>query len=137
MWQLRFFVEPEHSRGYGRRSGSWYVSLSLMEHSPPTWIDSRLVIAEPQIPKDDGSSKPKPAIVMRLSSTSTLTPPSQYAGDGVTEVVVNFEDIVMATSLQYRFVQIDDNEIARVNHLIAKVLILVRMKDWTGDLKRV
>jgi hypothetical protein len=108
-----------------------------MEHSPPTWIDSRLVIAEPQIPKDDGSSKPKPAIVMRLSSTSTLTPPSQYAGDGVTEVVVNFEDIVMATSLQYRFVQIDDNEIARVNHLIAKVLILVRMKDWTGDLKRV
>jgi hypothetical protein len=131
MWQLRFFVEPQHQRGHGRRSGSWYVSLSLMEHSPPTWIDSRLLIAEPQtqIPKGDKSSKSKPNIIMRLSSTSTLTPPSQHGGEGVTEVVVNFEDIAMATSLQYRFVQINGKEIPCANCLIAKVPILALMKN--------
>ncbi|XP_006460566.1 hypothetical protein AGABI2DRAFT_203651 [Agaricus bisporus var. bisporus H97] len=123
MWQLRFFVEPEDSRAQGRRPGSWCVSLSLMEHSPPTWIDSQLLIAEPRILKDGKSSKRKPTITMRLSSTSPLTPRSTYRGAGITEVVVTFEDIPMATSLQYSessYIALDEKLRGRLEARLAK-----------------
>ncbi|KAF5356769.1 hypothetical protein D9756_006539 [Leucocoprinus leucothites] len=103
MWRLAFFVVPENcSTRSGRRPGSWCVSLSLMAHSPPTWVDSRVLIADPnQSRGSTGSSKPKPTISMRLKSSRPLTAPPYRGHDGVTEVVVTFEDSQMATSLQY------------------------------------
>ncbi|KXN87082.1 hypothetical protein AN958_09292 [Leucoagaricus sp. SymC.cos] len=103
MWRLAFFVVPENCDPKSRRRpGSWCASLSLVEHSPPTWVDSRLLIADPNVPGgDSGSSKSKPTISMRLKSSQPLTPPPYRGRDGVTEVVVTFEDNLMATSLQY------------------------------------
>jgi hypothetical protein len=37
MWCLAFSIE----------SSKWVVKLSILEHSPATWIDSRLIIEEP------------------------------------------------------------------------------------------
>ncbi|KAI0774920.1 hypothetical protein BD413DRAFT_690593 [Trametes elegans] len=51
MWALRFFVATQADRRTGyqyMRVGSWVVCLSLLPHSPPTWIDSRLVIEDPR-----------------------------------------------------------------------------------------
>ncbi|KAG2124230.1 hypothetical protein DEU56DRAFT_917103 [Suillus clintonianus] len=47
IWSLTFFSSPSpspssSSRGAG--SGPWQVALGLMEHSPPTFVDGRLVI---------------------------------------------------------------------------------------------
>ncbi|TFK32424.1 hypothetical protein BDQ12DRAFT_501938 [Crucibulum laeve] len=46
LWCLRFSVAPM-DQSSGPRPGSWCVSLSILENSPPTWIDSRLLVAEP------------------------------------------------------------------------------------------
>ncbi|KAJ3561838.1 hypothetical protein NP233_g9949 [Leucocoprinus birnbaumii] len=101
MWKLAFFVVPENGDARsGRRPGSWCVSLSLMEHSPPTWVDSRVLIADPYQPATT-KSKPKPTISMRLKSPRPLTAPPYRGADGVTEVMVTFEDNLMASSLQY------------------------------------
>lgn len=55
MWCLAFLDSPG-TRQYAK--GTWLVSLSLMEHSPSTFVDSRLLI-------------PAPAA---LSSSSSLPP---------------------------------------------------------------
>ncbi|KAI8971013.1 hypothetical protein BD414DRAFT_501376 [Trametes punicea] len=51
LWLLKFFVAKngDWRVGYSHmRAGSWVVALSLLPHSPPTWIDSRLVIEDPR-----------------------------------------------------------------------------------------
>jgi hypothetical protein len=47
MWRLSFNVTTQEQRRPGLQPGAWYVSLSLLENSPPTWIDSRLLIPAP------------------------------------------------------------------------------------------
>ncbi|KAG2158767.1 uncharacterized protein EDB93DRAFT_1120092 [Suillus bovinus] len=50
IWSLTFFSAPSPSPlssshpNHGAGSGPWQVALSLMEHSPPTFVDGRLVI---------------------------------------------------------------------------------------------
>ncbi|KAF9445949.1 hypothetical protein P691DRAFT_762050 [Macrolepiota fuliginosa MF-IS2] len=107
MWRLRFFVVPEDGTPKsGTRQGSWCLSLSLMEHSPPTWVDSRLMISDPVLvdgkttpSSSNRQPKPKPTISMRLKSTQPLSP--SRANNSVTDVTIAFEDSLMATSLQY------------------------------------
>ncbi|KAI0653341.1 hypothetical protein C8Q70DRAFT_641850 [Cubamyces menziesii] len=51
LWLLRFLVAKQSDSRLGyqhMRAGSWVVALSLLPHSPPTWIDSRLVIEDPR-----------------------------------------------------------------------------------------
>ncbi|KAI0827776.1 hypothetical protein BC628DRAFT_1368398 [Trametes gibbosa] len=51
MWMLKCLVarQSDSRLGYRHaRTGSWVVVLSLLPHSPPTWIDSRLVIEDPR-----------------------------------------------------------------------------------------
>ncbi|KDQ29940.1 hypothetical protein PLEOSDRAFT_1021085, partial [Pleurotus ostreatus PC15] len=107
MWRLAFRVMPsqEPAERYHTRSlrpGTWCVTLSLLEHSPPTWIDSRLLIADSGDPQNDslldstppttpsGSPslislpfsasppsaprKPKPTISLRLKCSEQLIP---------------------------------------------------------------
>jgi hypothetical protein len=104
MWCLAFSVASDDRPSTGPRSGAWCLSLSLFEHSPPTWIDSRLLIKEPfrvssppspalidaptpevtspslpspLLPVRNGRFKPKPTITLRLKSgNAQLTPPS-------------------------------------------------------------
>lgn len=44
IWSLTFFSPPSTTR---TAVGMWQVALCLLEHSPPTFIDSRLVIDIP------------------------------------------------------------------------------------------
>ncbi|THH18334.1 hypothetical protein EW146_g2643 [Bondarzewia mesenterica] len=85
LWCLSFFISPNGAHGY--RPGSWLISLTLLEHSPPTWIDSRLIVAEPSRPQttsvsNDSSSSPFPSTPSRLSlppfRLSGLLPPPQH-----------------------------------------------------------
>jgi len=106
----------------GPRQGSWCISLSLLEHSPPTWIDSRLIIPEPTPttaeppfqPSTSPSSpslldrikarpKPKPTIVIRLMSPLQLVAPPATSQNHkeCTAIVVSLEDSMMGSSLQY------------------------------------
>ncbi|KAG5641831.1 hypothetical protein DXG03_004134 [Asterophora parasitica] len=114
MWRLEFSI-VQTAQHHGPRQGSWCISLSLLEHSPPTWIDSRLIIPEaaPLIAESPSSPslldrvkarpKPKPTIVLRLKSSAQLVaPPSRQA----TSLVVSLEDSMMGSSLQYALVGI-------------------------------
>ncbi|KAH7929845.1 hypothetical protein BV22DRAFT_1029027 [Leucogyrophana mollusca] len=51
IWSLIFFsTSPSSSTAPGRlkkSGGSWHVAITLLEHSPPTYLDSQLIIEEP------------------------------------------------------------------------------------------
>ncbi|KAF5374634.1 hypothetical protein D9615_008916 [Tricholomella constricta] len=109
MWRLEFSI-VQAAQYKGPRQGSWCISLSLLEHSPPTWIDSRLIIPEPISHSADSPSspslldrvrarpKPKQTIVMRLKSQAQLVaPPNKQC----TAIVVSLEDNMAGSSLQY------------------------------------
>jgi hypothetical protein len=54
LWSLTFSIASARSSCHGhvdaQKQGSWLVTLCLLEHSPPTWIDSRLTIPAPSPP---------------------------------------------------------------------------------------
>lgn len=124
LWLLRFIVVKQNDRRTGfhyQLPGTWAVTLSLLEHSPPTAIDSRLLIEEPQdsdralsehlrdssTPSTPTSSRsgrttPKPTISLRLKSSSHLAP-RQGHNHGDT-IVVPLSESLMANSLQYAYV---------------------------------
>ncbi|PIL33720.1 hypothetical protein GSI_04345 [Ganoderma sinense ZZ0214-1] len=65
LWELSFIVAKsdfDSRLNYGNfKAGSWVVRLALLPHSPPTWLDSRLVIEDPRIRthgQDPGPSQP-------------------------------------------------------------------------------
>jgi hypothetical protein len=119
MWCLSFSITP---------SSQWVVTLAILEHSPATWIDSRLIIEEPPQPPAPATtmpaslidawipeqpspssrrtkrSKPKPTISLRLKSGHfQLTPLASHSA-GQSEIVVALEDSMMGPSLQYELV---------------------------------
>ncbi|KAG6810457.1 hypothetical protein H0H92_011806 [Tricholoma furcatifolium] len=131
MWRLEFLI-AEESRYYALRQaprqGSWCISLSLLENSPPTWIDSRLIIPEPvssstspkPTPPSEGSQSqspplsslmdrvrtrtakpPKSPISIRLTSSQQLVGPPHKYFDDHTAIVVSLEETTMGSSLQY------------------------------------
>ncbi|KAJ7654444.1 hypothetical protein DFH06DRAFT_1133233 [Mycena polygramma] len=64
MWRLSFNVSTQDRMHHPRR-GTWYAALALLEQSPPTWVDSRLLVAapEPDTKQDSGGlfgGKPRP-----------------------------------------------------------------------------
>jgi hypothetical protein len=122
MWCLSFNITP---------SSRWVVTLSILEHSPPTWIDSRLIIEEPPqrpapvapIPSllidapiaeqpaapsrsqaNKKRGKPKPTISLRLKSGNTQLTPFRPQSQNKVEIEVALEDSQMGTSLQYEWV---------------------------------
>jgi hypothetical protein len=104
IWSLTFFSSPSpspSSRPLSTRAGSgpWQVALGLMEHSPPTFVDGRLVIETfsplsssipdslssessspthqsypslPSTPVPTSPTQAKPPVVIRLKSTNQL-----------------------------------------------------------------
>ncbi|KAF8990862.1 hypothetical protein BDQ17DRAFT_1333196 [Cyathus striatus] len=106
MWKLEFFIVPPPSSftlhefftshppssSTVHRVGSWCISLSLIENSPPTWVDSRLLIPEPP-PSPSLSSQSssfsengkqfRPTISIRLKSYKALTPCFSWSDGGM------------------------------------------------------
>jgi len=127
MWWLRFHVLSERQEVTTRKCpGAWAVSLSILEHSTPTWLDSRLVIREPLRPShsitpsecstlssiiDSISGPPeprtKPDLFFRLktgtSDINQLHPlPANRKRHSRTDVLtVLFDDVPLGSSLQY------------------------------------
>ncbi|TBU41223.1 hypothetical protein BD309DRAFT_965754 [Dichomitus squalens] len=70
LWELSFIVAAkEYDKRFGHRhfkAGSWVIRLGLLPHSPPTCIDSRLVIEDPRSRGQDAQQQP--------------ATPSSYAG---------------------------------------------------------
>ncbi|KAF8963166.1 hypothetical protein BDZ97DRAFT_1822112 [Flammula alnicola] len=59
MWRLAFFIAPEpRTHGVDPPTGSWCISLSLVETSPPTFVNSRLLISEAKSPQTPTSPVP-------------------------------------------------------------------------------
>ncbi|KAI1790348.1 hypothetical protein LXA43DRAFT_511318 [Ganoderma leucocontextum] len=75
LWELSFVVaKSEHDRRLGYRhfkAGSWVVRLALLPHSPPTCIDSRLVIEDPRS-RSQGLPPPPPSSPYTGPPTSLL-----------------------------------------------------------------
>ncbi|KAF4562700.1 hypothetical protein EYR36_004094 [Pleurotus pulmonarius] len=121
-------AEKYHTRSL--RPGTWCVTLSLLEHSPPTWIDSRLLIADSGDPPGDSvttppltpsaspplislpfsaspsspSRKPKPTISLRLKCSEQLIPlegARRHPRNAQSVIVTPLEDSLMGASLQY------------------------------------
>ncbi|PPQ94817.1 hypothetical protein CVT25_007454 [Psilocybe cyanescens] len=72
MWRLAFFIAPEPRRyrtSVEPRVGSWCISLSLIETSPPTYVQARLLIPEAKSPSANLEAPESPG-------SSTNDPPS-------------------------------------------------------------
>lgn len=117
--------------------GPWTISLSIIDPSPPTWLDSRLVITEPRRkfsalpppwPLPDGSAvasllsssspetrREKPPIQFRLQTKSAqLHPPmakrSKKRRQGL---VAQFADKPASSGLQYPYVCLGFSQMVR------------------------
>ncbi|KAJ7446715.1 hypothetical protein FB451DRAFT_1355035 [Mycena latifolia] len=93
MWRLSFNVSTqEHRRPHLPPPGTWYASLSLLENSPPTWIDSRLLVPAPpqsatlESPSGPGFAsglfgpgkpRPRPTLSVRMKATEQLRAPGR------------------------------------------------------------
>jgi hypothetical protein len=136
MWRLRFIEHDGKPKDgtWNYTKGAWLVELSLMEHSPPTYIDSHLLIADartlpsprPTTPsttimspsgsmpgtlsftKDTDSGKPKPMIELRIKTTKSqqLAPHSRARTDSalVDSLHIPLSKNSLANSLQFEYV---------------------------------
>ncbi len=129
MWELSFIVAGDHwDRRFGHRrvkQGTWAVKLALLPHSPPTWIDSRLVIEDPRVrgrpdlaqnsssgpptslleavlsQGESSETKARPPIEVRLKAREQLTAQSRGAhADNM--VLVLLEENALAHGLQFK-----------------------------------
>jgi len=99
MWALIFSRTMLGGMDYGgyKQSGSGYISIHLMEHSPPTPLKARITIVEAQTPPPEQPVKPI-KIVLKTASHRDLTPQNDvnYGGVGA-----SLEDVPGGASLQY------------------------------------
>lgn len=124
LWYLRFHATPDKNTG---ALGPWVISLSIINPSPPTWLDSRIIIMEPRrkplinlppwpLPKSSavgsllqGSSpdarQEKPPIQFRLQTKTHQLQPSASAKAkaGRTELVAYFAENEASSGLQYPY----------------------------------
>ena len=124
LWCLRFFAMPNKKT---KAPGPWTISLSIIDPSPPTWLDSRLVITEPRRkfsalpspwPLPDSSAvasllsssspetrREKPPIQFRLQTKSAeLHPPTAKRNKKKRQgLVARFEDKPASSGLQYPY----------------------------------
>ncbi|KAH7919798.1 hypothetical protein BV22DRAFT_1022361 [Leucogyrophana mollusca] len=80
IWSVTFFSAPASAPSIaGKTVGTWQVALSLLDHSPATHIDSRLVIDAPSRsePEPSSSSVDLPAATP-TSPPSPSRPPGTY-----------------------------------------------------------
>jgi hypothetical protein len=122
LWCLKFYAGPDKKTSV---LGPWAISLSIINPSPPTWLDSRIVITEPRrkpsglpppwpLPKGStmasllSSPSPdlrrdKPPIQFRLQAKSHQLqyPTSTKMKIGRNELVARFAENVASSGLQY------------------------------------
>ncbi|KAI0061965.1 hypothetical protein BV25DRAFT_1763874, partial [Artomyces pyxidatus] len=123
LWYLTFSAAEASS---GHKLGSWLVTLGLSDHSPPTWVDGRLIIedlsppADPPRPMPDANfaarqlsrfgslppprhpskEKPRPTVSLPIKSGSREVAPMHPAPSAHHEVVVPLDKSMMGANLQ-------------------------------------
>lgn len=73
MWSLTFFSPPSTTR---TAVGMWQVALCLLDHSPPTFVDSRLVI---DLPPSSSNLPTSPTNASQASDLISLSPPPDHS----------------------------------------------------------
>ncbi|CAL1711671.1 unnamed protein product [Somion occarium] len=113
IWQLRF-LSLERKESHGGKSfekGRWVVTLALLEHSPPTWIDSHLVINDstvipnaPVVPYFPSAYQGKPTkrvptvqLRLKTGSDQLFAPSSNHSSD----ICVPLDETPLGNSLQF------------------------------------
>lgn len=99
LWRLSFCSSAHKSRNL-----AWTLSLSLLLDSPPTFINSQLLIQDAASPSPlQGSGRPNPRspLCIILKSSSELVPPGvKLRGSQRKELIVSLEDSIMQSGLQ-------------------------------------
>lgn len=73
IWKLRFYVKKNDSRD---GPGPWAVMINMMEQSPPTHLDARIVIKEPEKePPSPPPAAPPPNCLLATLLNSALSLP--------------------------------------------------------------
>lgn len=70
MWHFEFIESTGVNEHKSYEKGAWFVHLTLMEHSPPTHIDSRLLISDARFTSSPAPSSPAPSSPALLSPAS-------------------------------------------------------------------
>jgi hypothetical protein len=101
LWNFTFLAAPELGFGSpGHPPGSWCISLSLQECSPPTHVDSRLLILEaaPAAALNQPNTHPAPtrlkqkALSVRLQTKmEKLEAPGKYLGGN--QILAPFDNV--------------------------------------------
>ncbi|KAF9555360.1 hypothetical protein CPC08DRAFT_712109 [Agrocybe pediades] len=91
LWRFSFMITPDNA-WYGPPPGSWCVSISLQEPSPPTWFDARVILPNCSTPLE-------PSNVLRLKSKQMMEAPRN--GVPATQIVVALDESQAFASLQY------------------------------------
>ncbi|KIP09047.1 hypothetical protein PHLGIDRAFT_68360 [Phlebiopsis gigantea 11061_1 CR5-6] len=136
MWCLRFVAADVADGHYAQ--GTWFVSLSLMENSPPTWVDCRVLIRDtaraPHSPPGKsrsarrGPSEPrdKGAIELLLKTARDQLappPPRGYDPDALLGLTAPLDKTPAGHSLQFdgcSFVATDGSLAATLEARLAK-----------------
>ncbi|KAJ7066534.1 hypothetical protein C8F01DRAFT_1052716 [Mycena amicta] len=135
MWRLAFHV-VERRRPTLPAPGTWYISLSLLEHSPPTWIDSRLLVPAPvtsPLPTvtggfgsglfGSGKPRPRPMLSVRMKSIEQLHPSGQHGWRKEIIIVLDEGDGDGLGTLQYAgcpYIQPDESLHFRLEARLAR-----------------
>ncbi|THV02029.1 hypothetical protein K435DRAFT_367811 [Dendrothele bispora CBS 962.96] len=123
MWKLAFKVSTNSEA----RPGAWCISLSLMENSAPTMLDSRLVIPYAQVSSDTPASpsgSKKSPIHIRMQTSDELVPPEMFKHTHqVREILVPLSADGVVRTLEYvgsPYIGPDDSLKARLEVKLAK-----------------
>ncbi|KAE9400209.1 hypothetical protein BT96DRAFT_881491 [Gymnopus androsaceus JB14] len=118
LWHLTLCVVTKRQRRTGHLPpGSWCITLSIRENSPPTWIDSRILFPDASFNGEDAGSpreessymfsgimgdRKKPTISLRVQSDSELCSIDQrHNHHRQTQIVVPLDSVHLGSSLQH------------------------------------
>ena len=79
MWKLTFAITTKNNYGVGPELGSWTITLALEGTSPPTWVDSRVVIPDPLSLVPHSPPPPPPPLPPSSPPASPATSPPTTA----------------------------------------------------------
>jgi len=79
IWKLRFYVTKDEMT---KQPGPWAIMITMMEQSPPTKLDARIIIKEPETEQTNSPSAVPPsgilASLLTPSSSSKQNPPIEF-----------------------------------------------------------
>ena len=115
LWCLKFYSTDKNTTTLG----SWAISLTIINPSPPTWLNSRIVILEqgkklPPWPSPKGSPVDSPSTAspeeknilqfqLQTKKNQLEFPTSSTTKVGRTELVAKSSDNLASASLQFAY----------------------------------